>query len=120
MQEKRFEVVLVAKHYNDSKRQERKMVPKDLFVMKVLHIYIYLLEKVYYHAAITLQHCIQKISVSVTLLNWVKATNKLVNLKRGISSKKYYIKVPTIKELRSIAIILIRLFFRVAFYIKIL
>ena len=118
MQEKRFEVVLVAKHYNDSKRQERKMVPKDLFVMKVLHIY--LLEKVYYHAAITLQHCIQKISVSVTLLNWVKATNKLVNLNRVISSKKYYIKVPTIKELRSIAIILIRFFFRFAFYIKIL
>ena len=54
----------------------------------------------------------------MTLLNWVKATNELVNLKRRISSKKYYIKVPTptIRELRSIAIILTRLFFRFAFY----
>ena len=45
MQEKRFEVVLVAKHYNDSKRQERKMVPKDLFVMRVTYLYIELIRK---------------------------------------------------------------------------
>ena len=42
------------KHYNDCKRQERKMVPKDLFVMRVTYLYIELIKKVYYHAAITL------------------------------------------------------------------